>query len=136
MRLPHGLVPDSRSRYFCKDALHRAALSAKESEIVAGLAAEQGKPADIGGFYVPNADLLKKWMRPVETFNNVIDSIESVKARKIIVIPAPVLARALLFLERFPTSVDNPLAKGGFKFLSYYVGPNAGISCFGEAKKS
>ena len=49
---------------------------------------------------------------------------------------AQFIARALLFLERFPTSVDNPLAKGGFKFLSYYVGPNAGISCFGEAKKA
>ena len=75
-------------------------------------------------------------MRPVEAFNNVIDSIESVKARKIIVIPAPVLARTLLLLKLSSASVDNPLAKGGFKFLSYYVGPNAGISCFGEAKKS
>ena len=52
-----------------------AALSAKESKIVAALAAEQGKPADIGGYYVPNADLLKKWMRPVEVFNKVIDNI-------------------------------------------------------------
>ena len=52
-----------------------AALSAKESEIVAALAAEQGKPADIGGYYVPKAELLKKWMRPVEAFNAIIDNI-------------------------------------------------------------
>ncbi len=52
-----------------------AALSAKESEIVAALAAEQGKPADIGGYYIPKAELLKKWMRPVEAFNAIIDNI-------------------------------------------------------------
>ena len=51
------------------------ALEAKEGEIVAALAAEQGKPADIGGYYIPKADLLKKWMRPVEAFNAVIDAI-------------------------------------------------------------
>ena len=52
-----------------------AALEAKESEIVAALAAEQGKPADIGGYYLPKPELLKKWMRPVEAFNAVIDAI-------------------------------------------------------------
>ena len=52
-----------------------AALSAKETEIVAALAAEQGKPADIGGYYIPKAELLKKWMRPVEAFNAIIDNI-------------------------------------------------------------
>ena len=46
-----------------------------ESEIVAVLAAEQGKPADIGGYYIPNAELLKKWMRPVEAFNKIIDNV-------------------------------------------------------------
>ncbi len=52
-----------------------AALSAKEFEIVAALAAEQGQPADIGGYYIPKAELLKKWMRPVEAFNAIIDNI-------------------------------------------------------------
>lgn len=51
------------------------ALKSREAEIVAAFAAEQGKPADIGGYYLPKADLLKKWMRPVEAFNKVIDSI-------------------------------------------------------------
>lgn len=51
------------------------ALKARESEIVAAFAAEQGKPADIGGYYLPKAELLKKWMRPVEEFNAVIDAL-------------------------------------------------------------
>jgi len=50
-------------------------LEAGEKEIVAALAKEQGQPADIGGYYVPKAELLKKWMRPVEAFNKVIDSL-------------------------------------------------------------
>ncbi|MCQ2098734.1 MAG: NADP-dependent isocitrate dehydrogenase [Fibrobacter sp.] len=52
-----------------------AALTAGEKDIVAAYAAEQGKPADIGGYYLPKAELLKKWMRPVEQFNKVIDAI-------------------------------------------------------------
>lgn len=51
------------------------ALKAREAEIVAAFAAEQGKPADIGGYYLPKAELLKKWMRPVEEFNAVIDAL-------------------------------------------------------------
>lgn len=51
------------------------ALKAREAEIVAAFAAEQGKPADIGGYYLPKADLLKKWMRPVAEFNAVIDAL-------------------------------------------------------------
>ena len=51
------------------------ALEAGEKEIVAALAKEQGQPADIGGYYVPKAELLKKWMRPVQAFNQVIDSL-------------------------------------------------------------
>jgi isocitrate dehydrogenase len=51
------------------------ALEAGENEIVAALAKEQGQPADIGGYYVPKAELLKKWMRPVQAFNQVIDSL-------------------------------------------------------------
>ncbi|MBR2308207.1 MAG: NADP-dependent isocitrate dehydrogenase [Fibrobacter sp.] len=51
------------------------ALKAREAEIVAAFAAEQGKPADIGGYYLPKAELLKKWMRPVAEFNAVIDAL-------------------------------------------------------------
>ena len=52
-----------------------AALKGSEAEIVAAYAKEQGQPADIGGYYLPKAELLKKWLRPVEAFNKVIDSI-------------------------------------------------------------
>lgn len=51
------------------------ALAENEQKIVAAFAAEQGKPADIGGYYLPKADLLKKWMRPVAEFNAVIDAL-------------------------------------------------------------
>lgn len=51
------------------------ALEAKESEIVAAFAKAQGQPVDMGGYYIPKAELLKKWMRPVEMFNQVIDSL-------------------------------------------------------------
>jgi len=52
-----------------------AALTAGEKDIVAAYTAAQGQPVDIGGYYLPKAELLKKWMRPVEQFNKVIDSI-------------------------------------------------------------
>ena len=51
------------------------ALKSQEAEIVAAYAKEQGQPADIGGYYLPKAELLKKWLRPVEAFNKVIDSL-------------------------------------------------------------
>jgi len=50
-------------------------LAEKEKEIVDAFAKEQGKPADIGGYYVPKEELLKKWMRPIPEFNAVIDSL-------------------------------------------------------------
>jgi len=50
-------------------------LAEKEKEIVEAFAKEQGKPADIGGYYVPKPELLKKWMRPIAEFNAVIDSL-------------------------------------------------------------
>ena len=51
------------------------ALAAKEKEIVAALNGAQGVPVDIGGYYLPDADKLAKWMRPCAAFNAVIDSI-------------------------------------------------------------
>ena len=51
------------------------ALESREKEIVDAFAKEQGQLADIGGYYVPKADLLKKWMRPVDAFNQIVDSL-------------------------------------------------------------
>ena len=51
------------------------ALAENEQKIVAAFAAEQGKPADIGGYYLPKPELLKKWLRPVDAFNKVVDSL-------------------------------------------------------------
>lgn len=51
------------------------ALAAKEKEIVSALNGAQGVPVDIGGYYLPDADKLAKWMRPCAAFNAVIDGI-------------------------------------------------------------
>ncbi|MFC5337751.1 NADP-dependent isocitrate dehydrogenase [Leucobacter denitrificans] len=51
------------------------ALVSKESEIVAELLAVQGKPADIGGYYLPDVKLVAQIMRPSATLNEVIDNI-------------------------------------------------------------
>ena len=51
------------------------ALAENEQKIVAAFANQQGKPADIGGYYLPKPELLKKWMRPVAEFNAVIDAL-------------------------------------------------------------
>jgi len=51
------------------------ALSEKETAIVEAFAKEQGQPADIGGYYCPKQELLKKWMRPIAEFNEIIDSL-------------------------------------------------------------
>ncbi|MEG0590022.1 NADP-dependent isocitrate dehydrogenase, partial [Aurantimicrobium sp.] len=46
-----------------------------EEQIVAELIAVQGKPADIGGYYKPDAAKIEMVMRPSATLNKVIDSI-------------------------------------------------------------
>lgn len=51
------------------------ALGENEQEIVQALAKAQGVPVDVGGYYAMQPELLKKWMRPVEKFNRVIDSL-------------------------------------------------------------
>jgi len=48
------------------------ALSENEAKIVAELAAVQGKPADIGGYYLPDAQKLAAVMRPSATLNAII----------------------------------------------------------------
>ncbi len=50
-------------------------LKERETEIVEALAKAQGVPVDIGGYYVTQPELLKKWMRPVEAFNRIVDNI-------------------------------------------------------------
>ncbi|WP_426139995.1 NADP-dependent isocitrate dehydrogenase [Pseudomonas sp. DWP3-1-2] len=50
-------------------------LADNEEKIVAELNAVQGKPADIGGYYYPNAELTSKVMRPSATFNAAIASL-------------------------------------------------------------
>ncbi|MFE7843998.1 NADP-dependent isocitrate dehydrogenase [Microbacterium sp. NPDC057407] len=51
------------------------ALAANEQQIVSELIAVQGKPADIGGYYRPDAQLVEGVMRPSQTFNEIIDGL-------------------------------------------------------------
>jgi isocitrate dehydrogenase len=50
-------------------------LAAKESTIVAELLAVQGKPADIGGYYLPDAEKAAAVMRPSRTFNDALAAL-------------------------------------------------------------
>jgi isocitrate dehydrogenase len=52
-----------------------AELSANEQTIVDELLAVQGQPADIGGYYAPDAAKATEVMRPSPTFNAAIDAI-------------------------------------------------------------
>jgi isocitrate dehydrogenase len=51
------------------------ALGANEAKIVAELLAAQGKPADIGGYYLPDDAKAKASLRPSPTFNAIIDAL-------------------------------------------------------------
>lgn len=53
--------------------LHKQ-LSEKEQSIVEELAAVQGQPADIGGYYFADRAVYEKVMRPSATFNAIIDN--------------------------------------------------------------
>ena len=50
-------------------------LTAKESVIVAELLAVQGEPADIGGYYLPDAEKAVAVMRPSKTFNDALAAL-------------------------------------------------------------
>jgi isocitrate dehydrogenase len=50
-------------------------LAAKEQAIVSELLAVQGKPADIGGYYLPDAEKATAVMRPSKTFNDALDGL-------------------------------------------------------------
>ena len=52
-----------------------AELSANEQAIVDELLAVQGQPADIGGYYAPDAEKATAIMRPSPTFNTIIDAL-------------------------------------------------------------
>jgi len=49
-------------------------LADDEKKIVAELAAVQGKPVDIGGYYMPDMAKVTAVMRPSATFNAVLES--------------------------------------------------------------
>ena len=51
------------------------ALAANEATIVAELLAAQGKPADLGGYYLLDDAKAAKEMRPSPAFNAVIDAL-------------------------------------------------------------
>jgi isocitrate dehydrogenase len=50
------------------------ALAENEKKILAEFAAVQGKPADIGGYYMPDMKKVTSVMRPSATFNAVLDA--------------------------------------------------------------
>ncbi len=52
-----------------------AALAEHEAEIVAELAAVQGSPVDIGGYFMPDQQLVSRAMRPSETFNHLLSTL-------------------------------------------------------------
>jgi len=52
-----------------------AALSDNEAVIAAELLAAQGQPVDIGGYYLPDEQLVSQAMRPSPTLNAIIDGM-------------------------------------------------------------
>jgi isocitrate dehydrogenase len=62
-------VDDALAKLFAPIATE---LTANEAKIVAELAAVQGKPVDVGGYYHPNPELVSKAMRPSATMNAII----------------------------------------------------------------
>jgi isocitrate dehydrogenase len=49
-------------------------LEQNESRIVGELIGVQGKPVDVGGYYLPDPALTAQAMRPSATFNAIIDA--------------------------------------------------------------
>jgi len=52
-------------------------LADNEKKVLAELAAVQGKPADIGGYYLPDMQKLNVVMRPSATFNAALESFKA-----------------------------------------------------------
>lgn len=66
----------------CEDAQIKAkfakvyeSLKSNEQAIINDLIQVQGHKTDIGGYYLPNSDLVKQLMRPSKAFNEIIDKI-------------------------------------------------------------
>jgi len=53
------------------------ALADNEQKILAEFAAVQGKPADIGGYYMPDMKKVTSVMRPSATFNAALESFKA-----------------------------------------------------------
>ena len=53
------------------------ALTDNEKKIVEELKAVQGKPVDIGGYFMPSRELLDKAMCPSPTFNSIIQAAKA-----------------------------------------------------------
>ncbi len=52
-------------------------LEENQTKIAEELLAAQGKPVDVGGYYLPDDAMAEKVMRPSPTFNAIIDAMES-----------------------------------------------------------
>jgi isocitrate dehydrogenase len=52
-------------------------LTDSEAKILAELSAVQGKPVDIGGYYMPDVQKLTAVMRPSATFNAALDAVKA-----------------------------------------------------------
>ena len=50
-------------------------LAANEAKINAELIAAQGKPADTGGYYLPNTEKTSAAMRPSATLNAALETL-------------------------------------------------------------
>jgi len=51
------------------------ALEKNEQKIIVELVSVQGKPTDIGGYYMPDDKKAENVMRPSETFNSIVDGL-------------------------------------------------------------
>ena len=52
-------------------------LEENEHTIADQLLSAQGEPMDVGGYYLPDDAMAEKAMRPSETFNAIIDAMET-----------------------------------------------------------
>jgi isocitrate dehydrogenase len=50
-------------------------LGEQEAKITEELLAAQGRPVDLGGYFLPNPEKATKVMRPSATFNAIIDAM-------------------------------------------------------------
>ena len=51
------------------------ALQENEAKILQEIADAEGKPVDLGGYYLPDDNKAEKAMRPSKTLNEIIDNI-------------------------------------------------------------